>query len=461
MVEQGEQMDFSPSRPARRLLIVAALVTGLAAAPLAAPSAAAAGAPDGIWQTDGYASIIAIGNGKATAYETTGVSCTPATVYTWSGDRFAAPGQQGFTVEARRDRASMRLEGSPGERRMRRLDKLPVRCTQPGASGPLAVFDQFWAAYEENYPFFAAKGIDWKAVRAQYRPKVTRDMSDDALFAVLTAMIAPLGDAHTAVRTPAGRTFGGSRPGTTIPDQALEQQIRPYIEQTALGGRKLTSYANDLIGYTTLPGGIGYLRVIAFFGYDERENYAAQRAALDQAMDQIFATEPRKLILDLRINGGGSDQLALDLAGRLTDRPFFAYAKRARNDPADPTSWTRPQAIHVQPARHRRTFTGPLVLLTGGSQLSAGETFTQAVMNRKPAPYRIGQNTQGVFSDVLVRHLPNGWQAVLPNEEFRTRSWTTYDGTGIPPHLRVPVFTPTELAAPRDSAFAAALRHLR
>jgi C-terminal processing protease CtpA/Prc len=47
-------------------------------------------------------------------------------------------------------------------------------------------------------------------------------------------------------------------------------------------------------------------------------------------------------VLDLRINGGGSDALALQVAERLTDRAYVAYAKRARNDPTDPGRHTRP-----------------------------------------------------------------------------------------------------------------------
>ena len=169
------------------------------------------------------------------------------------------------------------------------------------------------------------------------------------------------------------------------------------------------------------------------------------------------------LIVDLRVNGGGSDSLGLDLAARLTDRPHFAYAKAARNDPSDPSDparFTRPQRVDVQPAAGRPHFTGPVAVLTGGSTLSAGETFTQALMQRPGRTVRIGQPTQGVFSDTLERRLPNGWRFLLPNEEFRTRTGRTYDGTGIPPHLAEPVFTDDEFEHGRDSAFARAVREL-
>lgn len=104
----------------------------------------------------------------------------------------------------------------------------------------------------------------------------------------------------------------------------------------------------------------------------------------------------------------------------------------------------------------KHPYTGPVAILTGGSDVSAGETFVQALLNR-PRTVRIGQNTQGVFSDILERHLPNGWLFGLPDEEFLTRTGRTFDGTGIPPRIRTPVFTAAEVRHDRDSAFDTAM----
>ncbi|QNE20409.1 S41 family peptidase [Kribbella qitaiheensis] len=457
-------MDSQTFRPARRLLIGVGLAAGLVAAPLSAPLAATAAITiDGVWQTEGYGLILAVDNGKAQLYPTTSISCTTPTAYEQDGNRFTAEGEQAFTVKVTRDRGLLHVEGDVGDKHLRRLAKLPSTCTAPAPTGPLAVFDQFWTDYAENYPFFRAKGIDWRAVRTKYRPQVKPGMPDDALFELLASMIRPLGDAHTAIRSPDEKfEYGGVRPGTTFPSEELEAKLRPYIESTALKGSTYTSYANDRIGYADLPGRIGYLRVIAFLGYGNIPDYNAERKTLNQALDQALAgaANLRGLILDLRINGGGSDQLALDVAARLTDKPFFAYFKRARNDPRDASSFTTPQPLFVQPGQGPR-YAGPMVILTGGSQMSAGETFTQAMMNRSPRPVRVGQNTQGVFSDTLQRTLPNGWDYILPNEEFRTLDWKAFDGPGIPPDVRRPVFTPAEFAAGRDSAFATALALLK
>jgi C-terminal processing protease CtpA/Prc len=101
-----------------------------------------------------------------------------------------------------------------------------------------------------------------------------------------------------------------------------------------------------------------------------------------------------------------------------------------------------------------------VVELIGPLTISAGETTTQALMGRTPRVIRIGEPTQGVFSDVLVRRLPNGWLFGLPNEVFRTADGKTFDGPGIPPDIPAPVFADQDLAAGRDPALRRAIEVL-
>jgi C-terminal processing protease CtpA/Prc len=108
----------------------------------------------------------------------------------------------------------------------------------------------------------------------------------------------------------------------------------------------------------------------------------------------------------------------------------------------------------------RPGFRGSVVLLTGPDTVSAGETFTMALFGREPHVTRIGQNTQGVFSDVLERKLPNGWAFWLPNEVYLTKNGKSFDGAGIPPEVTVPFFSHEDLLASRDAALDKALQIL-
>ena len=83
-----------------------------------------------------------------------------------------------------------------------------------------------------------------------------------------------------------------------------------------------------------------------------------------------------------------------------------------------------------------------------------------ALMGRTPSVTRIGNHTQGVFSDVLGRALPNGWSFGLPNERFLTVDGLSFDGPGVPPDIETAVFTPADLESGVDSALETALELL-
>ncbi|MEV4639838.1 S41 family peptidase [Actinoplanes sp. NPDC049548] len=439
-------------RYASAALIGALLLTGTAASP-----AHAAARGDGLWQVDGYGMAVSVEDGRLEAYETTRISCRPWFTATGTGGgHFTGEGVPDFTLRpAGHGRARLAVQGSTGVRDLLPIARLPETCDRPTPADPVSTFDIFWQTFAENYPFFRQHGVDWDAMRASHRPLVRPDSTDDELFTVLRSMIEPLHDAHTGLVADGTHRYFGVREGTparaTVEERALE------ITDAQLPGSRQT-WARGGITYADLPGRIGYLRITKFAGYTEDGDVADDSAALDEALDAIVTAGRtrgphalRGLILDLRLNRGGSDALGIRIAERLTGRPYLAYRKRARNDPDDPGSRTRPVPVPVRPRPGPR-YTGPVAVLTGSLTVSAGETFTQALLGRRPAPVRIGQPTQGVFSDIMPRTLPNGWEFALPNEEYFTAAGRTFDVTGIPPTIACPVFTPAELGSGTDSA---------
>jgi hypothetical protein len=420
---------------------------------------------------DGYGTVLSLDGDTLQEFQTTSVSCLkgdsarrtgPGTYATADGATLTVrPGPGG-------NRATLGFDTSVGHRSLRRIQELPADCTRPIPKDPRAAFDVFWRSFAENYPFFAAKGVDWQAMRDRYRPEVHADTTREELFGILSDMVRPLYDAHVAVRD-GDQVFAQVRPGTQPPSEELDTKVKKFITERDLKNAPYRQdFANGRITYADLAGraaGQGYLRISGFGGYaPDGAPYPVHLAELDKALDTILTTDRTQrlkgLIIDLRINGGGSDALGIHIAERLTDKPYTAYAKRARNHPTDPDRHTRPEPIRVVPADGPR-YTGSIAVLTSGTTVSAGETFTQALIDRPGGTVRVGQPTQGVFSDVMERSLPNGMTAMLPNEEFLNRSGRTYDGTGIPPHLNEPVFTKEEFAKNRDSAFDRAVSVLR
>jgi hypothetical protein len=430
---------------------------------------AGAEALDGFWRTDGYGRLLEVDGKRLRVFEATAMSCIPAWTATRTDDK-----DEGVLAVYRLENVPIKLYIWPGPSpdsiyfgtrgaasRMvcHRLQRRPDLTTRP-ADTPLNNFDVFWTAYAENYPFFALRHVDWDAVRAKYRPRVKADTKPEELFAIFREMIEPLHDAHTAIGAPAlKKQFHGERPDPHPLGPKDLDRITEIIKKYVQGGG--TTAANSRIRFGQLTDSVGYLRIGGFAGFAPTPDFDAGARALDAALDEALrdAGRWRGLVIDVRANGGGSDVYGVMVASRLATHEYLAFAKKARSDPKDPTRFTPLQETLVHPSR-RPHFGGPVVLLTGRHSVSAAETFTMALMGRKPAVTRVGENTQGVFSDVLGRRLPNGWRVGLPNEIFVTRSGEAFDGPGIPPDVAVPVFPKEDLEKGRDGAIEKALQIL-
>jgi hypothetical protein len=460
----------------------------LACAPTAMPppsAAARATAPatppatlaplEGFWISEGYGNQYEfMADGELRESHVTRISCLPV----W---RAKVETRDAASIEYRRVdepiRISVRGGDSPDRIRLHRggaasdviARRLPAKlavCDRPVADTPLSNLEVFATTWAENYPFFEETKTDWPKVVAAARAKVSARTSPAELFAVLKGMIEPLHDAHSAIEAPNldGKdvVFAGfqARAGSLDPNEP-----GLFDRAQALAGKYVTGELRKACEGQLETGmvapDVAYLRINSFGNYAKDGTFESGLAALDEALDAFFADarDWRALVIDVRINGGGFDPYGLAIAARLTASEYVAYAKQARFDPLDPKSWTAEQRSVVKPSA-RPSFHGPVVELIGPNAISAAETFSQALLDRRPSVVRVGQSTQGVFSDVMSRGLPNGWFFNLPNERFVTRG-RTYDRVGIPPTARVPVYPPSDFESGRDTALEVAIRIAR
>lgn len=438
----------------------------------ALPVHAAADFTDGVWLTQGYGQAFSITGARLDRYEITRISClglltadrqtsapararfvgTQANPDTGAKDAFV------FTPGIDENHLNLHVEGAISDIHLRRIHALPQACARHTRDDPLTNFDIFARTFSEQYAFFKLRHMNWAAVTAAHRRKIGRHTTGRELFAHFRAMIAPLLDAHTSIDADAlDLSFDGWHPPAPISD-AARQRAKTIIEHRYLV-TPLRPYCNDQLAFGMLPGGIGYLRISSFENYSKDADFAAQTAALGTALDAIFERKPalRGLVVDVRLNDGGADEFGTMIAGRLTTRPYLAYRKVFRVDPEDPARLGAPQSFMVEPST-RPSFHGAVALLIGHESVSAAETFPMALQGRVPKPVFVGENTQGVFSDVLNRHLPNGWTFGVPNEIYLTKGGRAYDLVGVPPDKRVPVFRRADLQRGRDPALETALR---
>lgn len=422
---------------------------------------------DGAWGSVGYGFYFSIAGSKLEAYEVTAISCLSSFTATRSGEASEKEGVV-FTMVDEPETFVLRAEASPERRRLHfngtasdivihKLRSPPQVCETTLPDTPQTNFDVFAQTWAEQYGFFDLKNADWSEIVASHRSRVTDGTTPEELFRILKDMIEPFEDAHTSIRAESiGERWSGARRSPTWLERADRPRAYQIVEERYLR-TPLRSWCNGQVEYGRLDGGVGYLRIRSFSRYGQSPGFESGLDALESALDEIFAdasTWPG-LVIDVRINGGGADPYGLAIASRLATRDYLAYSKQARADPEDPTRWTESQPSWVRPS-DQPGFPGPVVELIGIHSVSAAETFTQALLGREPKVTRVGENTQGVFSDVLGRRLPNGWRFVLPNERFLTDG-KSYDGPGIPPDVEIPVFSRTDLERGRDGALEKAL----
>ncbi|SVC72496.1 uncharacterized protein METZ01_LOCUS325350, partial [marine metagenome] len=59
-------------------------------------------------------------------------------------------------------------------------------------SEPEKNFEALWKTFHERYAFFKLRGVDWQKQYKTYRPKVTKDTTDEELFKIMCDMLKPL-----------------------------------------------------------------------------------------------------------------------------------------------------------------------------------------------------------------------------------------------------------------------------
>lgn len=446
-------------------VVAVVAVVGASSATHAQPPASAIG----LWATEGYGLVLDVRGDSVASFEITKVSCMPA----FSARTVAPP--PGAIAAFTLPNAPVTLVIVPGttttdarvhvpfaasDMIIHRIDRKPAVCDTPTPDTPLSNFDVFAQTWAEQYGFFAEKKVDWGSVVAKNRPLVTDATTPEQLFDILSGMIAPLQDAHSFIGARSiHRNFGGARRSPSFLTPA--ERSGGYALVSGHLTRPLQSFCEGQLEFGMLGPDIGYLRIRSFSRYSKDGAFETGLAALEAALDTTFANAQswKGLVIDVRLNGGGADPYGLAIARRLTAVPYTAYVKQARSDPSDPTRWTAEQPSVVRPST-RPSFRGPVVELIGIQSISAAETFTQALMNRQPKVIRVGETTQGVFSDVLGRTLPNGWSFGLANERFVTDG-KSFDNVGIPADVPVESFTPAARATGKDAAVVKALAILR
>jgi carboxyl-terminal processing protease len=360
--------------------------------------------------------------------------------------------------------------------------------TQITLSTQLSIFEDLWSIVNDTYVYPDFNGLDWDAIHEEYRQKIEIGLTNEEFYLELSQLITSLGDDHSFFLEPQqvaeqeaeyqgkhdyvgigvmvssvperNRAVilsvfdGGSAEAAGIKprDSILSVDGIPILDENGFlqdivrgpegtsitisvkspgeEPRELILTRHRITGdyplfyqvITTPHGGrFGYILLVTFEDstVDEKLAAALQDLATDGPLDG--------LILDNRMNNGGSSTVLQPVLGYFTGGTLGYYVDRQEQ---------RPLQIKVNDINGSSNI--PLVILIGSGTASFGEIFA-GILQDVDRAYLIGTTTHGNVEILWGYDLEDGSQLWLANETFRPLNHPKQDWeqSGIIPDLTV------------------------
>ncbi len=351
--------------------------------------------------------------------------------------------------------------------------QLPDNCQQGNLlsqTDPETNFEYFWHTMNDYYAFFETRNIDWQAIYDEYRPLITNSTTKQEFFEIIEDIISDFGDGHLALYSDddedaSSEALNGFilevlRSAVVDADEDFAKawhQLMNYNDQVVsqlLQNHQLNSYQEaNAIRWGKLADNLAYLRIdrVQNIGDSEEhdgDNFLDTLALISQDLsdtDTIMQTaladlaDSEALIIDLRHNGGGFDNVSLKIASYFSDKEQVVATKSINNRNYQSDSYEL--KLNKSPIA---VFNKPVYVITGRSTGSGGEVLSMA-LKALPQVTMIGETTNGSVSDVLGHQLPNGWALTLSNEVYRDNEGTVVESIGVTPDVEMPVYATQDL----------------
>lgn len=336
----------------------------------------------------------------------------------------------------------------------------------------------FWQTLSDLYLDFGLSQTDWQSTYAEFFPLALAAENEDDLFAVFSEMIEPLEDGHTIILTgdlsqgleaaldaDSSEVFSVSyKPSIDelLIDEFIEiHQLTPpftfedivasedYVEEQfeiifdsivahAENLDEIGDAANGEVVWFKTEENIGYIFIGSMSELSEdggqlRSDKRSAYEAIAEALGDLADVEG--IIIDVRLNGGGYDEVSMEFASRFTSSALHVYSKQARLG----NSRTPLIDVNIRP-RGETQFLGPVVVLTSADTYSAAEVFALA-MSALPNVTLIGEASGGSFSDILVSRVSSDIAFGFSNEFYLSVAGDWFERDGVPVDIEVPFAT--------------------
>lgn len=267
-------------------------------------------------------------------------------------------------------------------------------CIREDVSGntPEANFESLWKIIDEQYCFLDYKkqeyGLDWNQVHETYAKCITPSMGWEALFEVLSEMVAELRDGHVNLT---------SSLASSQYRQWFDSYPRNFSDSIQSIYLKKDYNQSSGLTYQILENNIGYIYCSSFSNGIGDGN-------LDQTLNRLAICDG--LIIDVRNNGGGNLTTAQKLAARFTNQKTLVGYMTHKTGKGH-SDFSNPYPVYIEPSNGIR-WQKRAVVLTNRRSFSATNDFVNS-MKQFPLITIVGDKTGGGSGLPFTSEIPCGW----------------------------------------------------
>ncbi|MDY8137476.1 S41 family peptidase [Aquimarina sp. 2201CG5-10] len=404
---------------------------------------------NGNWEYLGFGKAITIGDSIVNSYHTSVVGNVQ------TSDNPTIDFFKYYTVDSLSNDTILLKDGVKTFKLFRSNKDFTKNLNKELANDPKYNFEVLWNTFNEQYVYFKERNIDWNNIYKIYEPQVNSDTKPLELFLIFERMLGEINDSHISIDVPReiedeyeNQLSNNEEDEDEIPDD-LDKKVKSLIIDKHL--KKENHYnrgdlkwgmINEDIAYLQTSNMIGWahyniadsLSIKQFWGEwwnnlnkaDNHHNDVVKGTRF--IMDSIIRTigNPKACIIDLRFNGGGFDDVSVEILNHFVNKETDICAKKVRLG----EGYTEKQTMTLLPSEN--IFNGKLYILASHETASAAELLVLGSMEI-PNSKIIGSTTEGVFSDILHKKLPNGWKYGLSNMVYESMNEVSYEDVGIKP----------------------------
>lgn len=427
----------------------------------------------GYWLQEGYGVYLEVSDSTYRIYDVTKISCqqsSSSSFNNWSGTLSTLLDL--YSIEEITSESVILKYGITGYK-FKRLDSPLKLCENviTSSDDPKLNFDIFWHTFKENYAYSTIREVDWDKIYEIHRPLISENTTDVQLYGYIGEILDAIHDQHISLRVPdkiskaymkirevPEETKSGSKEKAKYNYGTMRRMAQENIKKL-YGQDKFKSYHKDLLMWGKLNDATGYIQINSMNGYSQDVNIAEKHnpskywqkhwaqvfkdieqgktlgeylrgelsganTMIDSILREFSSTS--NLIIDLRFNPGGTDQVAIDILSHFAEEEIKLFTKKIWTG----TSSSFQSDVYLSPSGE--IFNGEVALLISPQTGSSAEAMTLGSLELSNM-VRIGSSTMGIFSDVLQKRLPNGWRFGLSNEIYETSEDENYEYIGIPP----------------------------